>query len=522
MSDTRNPVFVLQHHLRQAGALIAGRQYDEAAAHIDKALAIDPASLAALTLRDRIQKARGAGTQPSAPSKPATPSIPQNPDTPPVTPGRFVPSGVNAASWLDFEQRIQERRYRALIEAATRAIATGDGIAARIAIEEARELRPEALEVVQLSGRAALLPAARPETQNGYLGPRTFRAVSMLLLGVTLLTGLDWLRSDGPALATNSSTADAAPPIEQLSAIPVDTVVPFLDVGDERSQPLQQAALLGTGGEGDAAIPATAEADDTVVLESAPAPVVTRAAITSTPPATAPAAIPSRGETPDSYVAPAAARRDTEETVATGVGSVPRGETPDDYVAPPPPRRDVAVLREPSPVRPLTPSPTPTGPVANVARQPGTVVDPLGASPRPSSPAPVSSAPPLAAPPAVAAAASAIVTPANDERRVQTVLQQYVRAYGDLDARAARAVWPTVPERELANAFAELQSQHFVFDKCDITVRGEGATASCTGKASYARKIGGQVTRDESRKWQFDLKRDGESWKIAKAETRKR
>jgi len=40
--------------------------------------------------------------------------------------GRYVPSGVNAQSWLGFEQRIQERRFRALLDTINQAIAAGD------------------------------------------------------------------------------------------------------------------------------------------------------------------------------------------------------------------------------------------------------------------------------------------------------------------------------------------------------------------------------------------------------------
>src|SRR5678815_2112082 len=100
-------VRLLQQHLRQADALLAARQLDSASKHIDAALAIDPASLAALTLRDRMMTLR-AQTRPTTPE----PTASAEPAT--GTP-RFVPSGVNAASWLDFEQRIQERRFRALI-----------------------------------------------------------------------------------------------------------------------------------------------------------------------------------------------------------------------------------------------------------------------------------------------------------------------------------------------------------------------------------------------------------------------
>ena len=61
---------------------------------------------------------------------------PENPLNPSA--GRFVPSGVDAQSWIGFEHRIQERRFRALLEAIAAAAARGDGVSARIALEEAR------------------------------------------------------------------------------------------------------------------------------------------------------------------------------------------------------------------------------------------------------------------------------------------------------------------------------------------------------------------------------------------------
>ena len=91
--------------------------------------------------------------------------------------------------------------------------------------------------------------------------------------------------------------------------------------------------------------------------------------------------------------------------------------------------------------------------------------------------------------------------------------------FAAVDARAARAIWPTVDEPALARAFADLESQNVSFDRCDIEVDGSTATASCRGKQSYVGKVGSP--RSESRTWKFDLRRDGDSWKIAKAETRR-
>ena len=488
MPETANPVRQLQTHLRQAGALIAARQFDEASEHIDHALALDPASLAALTLRDRLQRARAAAGRnvapPPVPSEPASTNVTDN--------ARFIPSGVNAASWLDFEQRIQDRRYRALIESAQRAIAAGDGIGARTAIEEARELRPESGEVAQLSSRAALLPLGPSPLHQQYVRSRTMRAASILLIGVTLLLGLDWFRAGTESGVDTVAAADipSPPPIATASAIGSVTTADLI----ESEGPADVArGTSGTTVIVDEPVPAT---------EPAPQPLSTRLA--AAPPAHAPTVAP-RGEIPDDYVA----RRETRDTVA-GVTVAPAGEIPNNYVAPAPPRANPS--REP-----VSSSPRPgPAPAANVVRQPGSsIVESLPTTRSEALTTPV--IPP--GPPPVPAASAAVATRVNDETLVHSTIDQYARAFGQLDARAAKAVWPTVDEGKLARAFSDLQSQDFNFDQCDIAINGATASASCRGKATFSGKVGG--TRTEPRTWRFDLKREGESWKISKAETRK-
>ena len=96
-------------------------------------------------------------------------------------------------------------------------------------------------------------------------------------------------------------------------------------------------------------------------------------------------------------------------------------------------------------------------------------------------------------------------------------LNQYARAYSRLDASAARAVWPSVDERALSNAFAGLASQALDFDGCSIDVRGAAAHATCRGTASYVPKVGNGRPRIEPRTWRFELRRDGDVWTIADA-----
>jgi hypothetical protein len=123
--------------------------------------------------------------------------------------------------------------------------------------------------------------------------------------------------------------------------------------------------------------------------------------------------------------------------------------------------------------------------------------------------------------PAATIAAASIARP-DPSTRVTQVLNQYARAYDQLDTSAARAVWPTVDERALARAFAGLQSQDVDFDNCSIDVKGVRASASCRGRASYVGKVGNGDTRTEPREWNFELTLQGDDWKIAKADTKRR
>ena len=126
--------------------------------------------------------------------------------------GRYVPSGVNAQSWLGFEQRIQDRRFQALLDTMNHAIATGDAIGARIALEEARELRPNAAELAQIEDRLAAIPIlTAPAPAFAFLRSRALGAVMLLLIGITLLMGLDWIRS-APAAVAETAPATAPPP----------------------------------------------------------------------------------------------------------------------------------------------------------------------------------------------------------------------------------------------------------------------------------------------------------------------
>ena len=376
---------------------------------------------------------------------------------------RFVPSGVNAQSWIGFEHRIQARRFKALVETINTAVAQRDGVAARVALEEARELRPGAKELEALAARVALLPTDAPAAGSSrYLWYRAASAVAMLSVGVGLVVGIEEFRSG-------------------TTAAPVKVAASALSGDVSRPAPAQAPAS-----------PAPSVALNAVAPVPAPAVAPSVARRVTTPRAESARASERRREGPN---------RDTFRPAVSETAAPippPGGEIPDEYVAPGP-RRDgrtgYAEVTRPG-----------SSFAANVMPQPISIT---AAAPPP---APITATP--------AATASPTMTPRSDNTRIAQVLNQYARAYGNLDPGAAHAVWPGVDERALARAFASLESQDVTFDRCDIDVKGALASASCRGTASYVGKVGSRQARTEPREWIFDLKLHGDEWKIEKAEVR--
>lgn len=359
---------------------------------------------------------------------------------------RFVPSGVDAQSWMGFEQRIQDRRFQALLETAKASLTAKNQAGARAALDEARELRPSAPELDPLERRITGLSTGAEGPRGGRSQARAISAVALLVLGMSLVTGLDYLRSTAPSPATRVSPPLAIP----VLAPPVATT----EAAEVRLVPEPAARPIGTSG------------FDRPFEEERVVPETLRPASDSP-------------------------------------GPLPPGEVPDDFVYPTAPRE----------LMPRSSRSVPLSPLSTLNR--GTAVT-----------APAALAPPVSTPvvPAPSAALPGMAplpsSAGQDQRQVNDVLTAYARAYGQLDAGAARQVWPTVNERALARAFASLSSQDIAFDDCRIDVRGGTASADCSGRASYTGKVGSREPRTEARQWHFELRRDGAEWKIADAATR--
>jgi hypothetical protein len=155
------------------------------------------------------------------------------------------------------------------------------------------------------------------------------------------------------------------------------------------------------------------------------------------------------------------------------------------------------------------------------------VAEPIADLSAPAPAAPQAVPPPIVAPPRpvqespVAAPVAAPMPPkvesVDQSAMVHQTLQRYRSAYDGLDANSAHAVWPAVNQVALARAFDGLESQTLKFDACDVRVRGEAATATCQGSASYVPKIGNRQPRTEARTWNFTLHKAGDDWKIDSA-----
>ena len=410
---------------------------------------------------------------------------------------QFVPSGVDAQSWIGFEQRIQERRFKALVETITGAVARRDGIVARAALEEARELRPHAPELDRLAARVAMLPTSiTSAASSAYLWHRGLGAVAMFVVGVGLVIGIEQVRpgprsgapasvvapaSASPGADSSSPAFDAATSVLASNPAPVSSaVVTQLPVKtpDIAEDPVVAAPL----------------APEAVVEAKREEPVGTSGVSSASTVDARPADVPNR----TTFRAAVEAASNSGGRPPEQVVQASR-EVPEDHVAASPRSENRQGFTEVAAPGPAV--------AANVMPQPVSVT------------VPALSAPPPPLPATTAGAAGSAITLRADDSRVAQVLNQYARAYDRLDPGAARAVWPTVDERALSRAFASLESQDVSFDRCDIDVKGNLASASCRGTASYVGKIGSRQARTEARQWNFELKLHGDDWKIEKAQT---
>jgi hypothetical protein len=100
---------------------------------------------------------------------------------------------------------------------------------------------------------------------------------------------------------------------------------------------------------------------------------------------------------------------------------------------------------------------------------------------------------------------------------VRDVLQQFRRAYEEMNMLAVRRVWPVASEAELVRGFEGVQSQRVSFDDCSVRLHGDEASAACRGNVEQTLRTGRTARRVEARVWVFTLRRTGIGWQIETA-----
>jgi len=236
------------------------------------------------------------------------------------------------------------------------------------------------------------------------------------------------------------------------------------------------------------------------------------------------AAVPSSGvpRAADAPATPSAAARSDEVPASRKVNEPSVRRESASVRAPAPPTPPIASGREATRVRRDPPIQSASASSPGTA-EPVPIVEPaaaplLGSLTPPASlpvePSPVVAvAAALPSPRAEVSAAPVPRMPAP-ETAIQTVLAQYRTAYGDLNAGAARVVWPNVDAKALRKAFERLEEQRLIFNSCQIAVSNVRAVASCDGSVRYVPRVGNREPHDDRRQWEFKLSKVADVWQI--------
>ena len=370
--------------------------------------------------------------------------------------------------WLSFELRMRQRRAVRCLQRAETALDAGLLDDARAALDEARQLQNDSPELSSLEIRLGALSAVAPATPSA---PSDIKS--------------DAHELSSPASPSSSRKWKALVGVAAGLAVAATGVA----VG----------AMYWNGRQSsrEAAIPAPpitrpVEIQRVAAADVAPAKqMIDRLRIvheTVTAPETSPRLLVAEPLLP-SYPGPPIAAPEPQPEPEPVMLAVNRGET----AAPPELRNEPRLELVAPPTAPIDPPGRTVEPVTAPAATPAVRT----------TPAPPSTEEPLV----------------RDETVVRAVLRRYETAYSTLDADAASVVWPGVNRGALARAFDGLASQQVSLGSCDVTVTGPAARATCSGSATWQPKVGGGV-RTEARRWSFDLRKNGEAWRIERAVAR--
>ncbi len=101
----------------------------------------------------------------------------------------------------------------------------------------------------------------------------------------------------------------------------------------------------------------------------------------------------------------------------------------------------------------------------------------------------------------------------DEDAQIRAVLRRYESAYNRLDASAASSVWPGVNRAALDRAFGGLLSQWISLGSCDIMKIDDRRLATCAGNAVWEPRVGGGK-QNAQRYWAFDLRKIPDGWRI--------
>jgi hypothetical protein len=570
--DQRERWQALQQHLKSARAAMEAGQRADALKHADAALALDPAFLAAQTLRERIVAMSGVSVAAAIPA-PAVAVAEAAPvgsvAVKPLPRSDPAPPRRQGADLSQFEARARQRRLERRVAAAHESLSAGTLVDARAAIDEIKELDPahpallslvealdaaERLRIVTVVDRELPMRPLDEAPERPFVAPVTSDLPLIAADATPELAG-----SQASDVSTDAVVVPVLIPPSQVrpeiqastdqAVVPIQPVAPSIASSHVAPPPRRRsrvlpwlAAAAAFAGVVYAApwlqrfVPSDRGSAPPPVEVAVIAPTVVpttgadAAPIEMTPLVDAGAPSPDRGAGPDAsrtvtpQPGPAATNNAAANEPAVSSTVAPLGTARADT----PVLAAAATTPRPAPAAP-TPAPAETvasvlPPVAPPAAPPQPRAEPspsFGISPDipPQLAAAPIPAPPAARPPATAAAN--VPARPDDLQQVRAVLQQYRSAYQDLSAERARAIWPDVNEAALQRAFQALESQTLTFEGCDVQLRGSNATATCHGTTQYVPKFGSREPRVESRVWNFTLQKTGETWQIASARTQR-
>lgn len=396
------------------------------------------------------------------------------------TPSTSGQTHTSTQEWQSFEIRMRRRRAERCLLRAEIALDAGFEEDARVALDEARRLDWQSPDFDSLKARLDQRRAEEAAQRNA----RRYRVYAMAAaLALTTTAGALLLRGDDIA-GTPAPLAATSNPVEAAAPAPRPTIEP---------PPVAEAA------------PSVVAEEQLVSTEATAPPIAPPADRTDPSRSRADGADSSRKpEQQDPAVRPAAGETKTNLTLLEALNRNSRLSSEQPRIP------DVAVPTSSLPTSQAVPN--------SVASLGQTAVGSPVSMPDSARVAELPPAP-VAPPPAARTTPAPATPPAPpSDAPVRAVLSQYESAYTNLNASAARAVWPGAP-RTLERAFDSLETQRVSLGRCDVSMKGPRAQATCSGSYTWEPKVGGG-TRSGARTWRFELENAGGVWKITTAEAR--